>query len=230
MKSYEIHIEDIKRILLGEVPAIFLIEVILRTAVIYIILMVSMRMMGKRMSSQLARNELAAMVSLAAAVGVPIQAPDRGLLPVVIIALVIITFQQIIAKRAAKNEQFEQVSQGDLDILVSDGKMDLATMRKTRITRERLLAELRFKNIKNLGEIKRFYLEANGSFSVIKYETAQPGLSVIPERDEAFRAKQEPVPDTYVCNHCGNIPAEGKESVETQCGRCGHKEWVQAVK
>jgi len=81
MKPEEIHLKDWLRILIGEEPISFLLELIIRAAVVYLVLMLSMRLMGKRMSSQLSRNELATLVSLAAAVGVPMMAPDRGLLP-----------------------------------------------------------------------------------------------------------------------------------------------------
>src|SRR4051794_17099270 len=77
MKPEKIHPDDWLRILVGEVPATYFIELIIRAAVVYLILMVSMRLMGKRMSSQLSRNELAALVSLAAAVGIPMMSPDR---------------------------------------------------------------------------------------------------------------------------------------------------------
>ena len=103
MKSFEIHLNDIQRILFGEVPPSFFLEIVLRTFVVYLILMVSMRMMGKRMSSELQRNELAALVTLAAAIGVPMHEPIRGLLPAVIIAIVVIVIQQLVAKKAAKS-------------------------------------------------------------------------------------------------------------------------------
>src|SRR4051812_44835391 len=97
MKPEDIHLNDWQRIFLGDVPGGFYPEVVLRIAVIYLILMVSMRLMGKRMASQLSRNEMVAMVSLAAAIGIPLQAPDRGILPAFIIAFVVIIIQQIVA-------------------------------------------------------------------------------------------------------------------------------------
>jgi hypothetical protein len=86
MKKEDIHLGDWQRMFFGEVPGGFYWEVVLRIAVIYLILMVSMRLMGKRTASQLSRNEMIALVSLSAAIGVPLQAPDRGILAAVIIA------------------------------------------------------------------------------------------------------------------------------------------------
>ncbi|HEY0742788.1 MAG TPA: hypothetical protein VGD40_15065 [Chryseosolibacter sp.] len=66
MKPEQIYLWDWERILLGEVPPAFLLEIVLRIIVVYLILTVAMRILGKRMAAQLTRNELAAMVSLAA--------------------------------------------------------------------------------------------------------------------------------------------------------------------
>ena len=60
MESFEIKLTDLERIFSGEVPASFFLEIIFRTAFVYLILIISMRLMGKRMSSTLQRNELAA--------------------------------------------------------------------------------------------------------------------------------------------------------------------------
>ena len=97
MKPEEIHITDYMRILLGEVPWSFLIEVVIRIGFIYLLLMVAMRLMGKRMASTLSNSELAALVSLAAAVGVPMLAPDRGMLPALIIAIIVVGIQRLMS-------------------------------------------------------------------------------------------------------------------------------------
>lgn len=90
MNSTDAELWDWMRILLGGVPWIFLIEVIIRVVILYLLLVVSMRIMGKRMSAIISRNEMIAMVSLAAAVGLPMQEPSNGLLPPIIIAVVVI--------------------------------------------------------------------------------------------------------------------------------------------
>ncbi|WP_187263510.1 DUF421 domain-containing protein [Pontibacter beigongshangensis] len=93
------------RILLGkELPWLFLLEVVLRVFFIYLLIMLCMRLMGKRMAAQLSNLEMSALVSLAAAVGVPILAPERGLLPAVIIALVVVVIQRIISHYASRSE------------------------------------------------------------------------------------------------------------------------------
>ena len=226
MSAYEIRIDDWERILFGNVPASFFIEVVIRTAVVYLILMVSMRMMGKRMASQLGRNELAAMTSLAAAIGVPLQSADRGLLPAVIIAVIVVFVQQYIAKLALSHERFEKITQDDIDILIKDSCMNLKNMEKTRLSRARVFSQLRSSGIRQLGEVKRLYIEANGSFTLIKHEEEVPGLSVLPDHDPDYFAQSLTPTDQKVCFRCGNRSSDPQQT----CDHCQASEWVQAVK
>jgi len=227
MEPYQIHLDDWKRIFIGEVPVGFYLELITRAFFIYVLLMIAMRLMGKRMASQLSRNELIAMVSLAAAVGVPLLAPDRGLLPSVIIALVVVTVQWLISIIDMKSEKVESITQDELSILVSDGKMDLKKMKDSRITRERLFAQLRSKSLTNLGQVKRLYLEAGGAFTLIEEKEPKPGLSILPQYDKEFQDMQKKDPSTSVCNECGN-QRKSSLDINAPCERCGQIQWKEA--
>lgn len=228
MKPEEIHLSDFYRIFVGEVPASFYIELFIRTLVIYIILIVSMRFMGKRMSAQLGRNEMAALVSLAAAIGVPLQAPDRGLLPALVIAFVIIIFQNIISKYATKNQHFEQLTQDDFSILVENSRMNLDKMINTRISRERLFAQLRSLGVTHLGIVKRLYLEANGSFTLVKNNEPGPGLNILPEKDEAYSRQLHKITSKHSCKVCGFVLAIAPDA-DQKCPHCQHHHWEPAV-
>src|SRR5947209_6571251 len=186
MGKDQIHFGDWSRILMGDVPLSFFIEALIRVTILYLLLIVSMRLMSKRMSSELSRNEMAAIVSLAAAIGVPIQAPDRGIIPAFIIALIVIVIARTVAWRSTKNQKFEEFSQGHISELVTEGTMQIHNMKTARISRERVIAQLRSKSIKNLGMVKRLYLEAGGSFTVIKEEEPLAGLCLIPQWDTKY--------------------------------------------
>jgi hypothetical protein len=62
MKPEEIKLSDWTRIILGPVPPEFYLELIIRVIFVYLLLMVSMRLLGKRMSTQMSMLELTAMV------------------------------------------------------------------------------------------------------------------------------------------------------------------------
>jgi uncharacterized membrane protein YcaP (DUF421 family) len=186
-----------------------------------------MRLMGKRMASQLSRTEMVAMVALAASIGIPIIGPDRGLLPVVISGIVIVIGERTISWLTAKNQKAEALFEDELDVLVENSVMKLDTMLTCRITRERLLAQLRSEGLYHMGSVKRLYLEANGSFSLVENPNPSPGLSVLPDWDTAFRSRQKVVPNQWVCTNCGN-PNHAPQPGEA-CTNCSRKEWTEAV-
>ena len=185
-----------------------------------------MRLMGRRMASQLSRIEMAAMVTLAAAIGVPLQAPDRGILPAIVIALVVITIERGISYFATKNEKFEEKTQDDLDILMEDGVLKLSEMQRTRITRDRLCAHLRSEGLTHMGGVQRLYLEANGTFTLIHSPEAKPGLNILPAWDEDF-IKELKVTNVLVCNVCGKEKHEGDHN--SICAYCQNDKWENAV-
>jgi uncharacterized membrane protein YcaP (DUF421 family) len=187
-----------------------------------------MRLMGKRMSSQLGRNELAAMVSLAAAIGVPLQSPDRGLLPPVMIAIVVVVCERWIASKTYRNQPFEKFSQGNIDMLIKNAVIDFKIVKKVGLSRERLLSQLRVLGVKQIGSVERFYMEANGSFTLIEFKVPRPGLSIIPSWDNDFQDRLHKSEDIMACQICGcttNLPINAKSI----CTYCLGKEWRNAV-
>jgi uncharacterized membrane protein YcaP (DUF421 family) len=223
----EFRLFDIHRLLFGDATAIFILEVIIRVLTIYFLLITSLRLMGQRMSSGLGRNELIGIVTLAAAIGVPLQVPDRGLVPSLIIATIVILFERIISKLSSSNKRFEKLFLGDVAIILKDSCMDFTEMKKCRINRERLLAQLRSKQVKQLGEVNRVYLEANGGFSIVKSESPRSGLSIIPKFDMEFEDELRIDKNKLVCERCGH---EQKEN-NSACKNCGNaSKFIYAVK
>lgn len=230
MKPEELKLSDIQRILIGEIPAVFFIELIFRAFIIYMLLIFSMRLMGKRMSAQMGRNEMAAVVSLAAAVGIPLMNPDKGLLPAVIITIVIVFFTNAISRITARDEKFESFTQDDYGALVIDGVLNLEVMERTRVSRERLFAQLRMWNKTHLGMVKRMYFEANGMFSLVDDPTPHAGLSVLTDIDPDFENRKLKKTDLLVCKNCGKVADTTVSVARTPCPNCKAIDWGTAVK
>jgi len=85
MRKEEINWDDWLRILIGTAPAEFLLEVLISTIIIYLFVLLTLRLMGKRMGGQLTISELVVMLRLGAIVSVPMQIPDKGLLQGIIV-------------------------------------------------------------------------------------------------------------------------------------------------
>jgi uncharacterized membrane protein YcaP (DUF421 family) len=228
MKPEEIKLGDWMRMWMGEVPPLFLLEVVVRILIIFVLLIVSMRLLGLRMAAQLNRIEMLALFSLAAAIGVPLQVPDRGLLPAVIIAIVVVSVGKLMAWIAFNNQRFENLTEDNYAILVKDGVVQMKELQQTRLTIDRLNAKLRSLGVKQLGEVKRLYFEAKGSFSLVREQEPKPGLSVLPAFDDAFIKEQE-VTDENVCCTCGTYN-KATGLAQEQCTNCKGDEWRPAVR
>ena len=228
MKPEEMHLGDWARILIGEVPGSFYIEAIIRVVFIYLLLLVAMRLMGNRMGKVLTRNEMVAMVSLAGANGVALMAPDRGLLPAVVVGAVIIGYQQLIARQVMRHPRFESLVLDDVSVLVDDGHLHMDSLAGNGLSRERFLAHLRKNGLRNLGAVQRVYFEACGEFTILKFAEPRPGLSIVPLQDTALRDEQEKAPGQFACISCGEVvPAE--QDPATPCPRCHQQKWQPAV-
>lgn len=223
MKEHEINLEDWQRILFGQVPPVFYVEVALRILLIYLLILISMRRMGKRMSSNLSRNEMAATIAMAAAVGIPVHSPERGLLPAVIVACVVVIGQGFISRRARKSNRFEHRVLGHTSTLVKGGELILEEMVRSRLPQDRIFSEIRAAGLKHLGQVSRLYFEANGTFSLVENPTPHPGLTVVPETDADLRALQKKEAQ-QVCTVCGR-PQEGLP----ECGNCRSTVFTAAV-
>jgi uncharacterized membrane protein YcaP (DUF421 family) len=228
MKKEEIHWGDWHRILFGTAPAEFLLEVLLRTAIIYLVLLVVLRVMGKRMGGQLTISELAVMLTLGAIIAVPMQAPEKGLLQGTLALVCALAFQRGINYLGVKNARIERLTQGTESLLVRDGVIRADQLAALKISREQLLGTLRGQNIYNLGEVKSVYLEACGLFSVYKNREPMPGLSLLPPGDDGACEEFSAVSDTLVCHECGN-PASANSGSHNACSNCGTSHWIPAV-
>lgn len=229
MNAGDIKLTDWMRILFGDAPFEFMIEVVVRIFFIYIFLIIGMRLMGRRMEAMITRNELIALVTLAAAVGVAILSPDRGLLPPVVVIVVVVSIQHIIAWLSMKSAKNESLLLDDITPLIKDGEFQLAAMKKSRITRARLISELRTNEVVNLGCVQRAYMEAKGDFSILTFEEkkVRKGLCILPEFDNEFRKEMNFTDDSAACKSCGNVVEN--TVAKSRCNKCGQDNWEKAI-
>jgi uncharacterized membrane protein YcaP (DUF421 family) len=228
MKKEEIHFPDWQRLLLGNTPWEFMIEILLRTIIIYTILLIVVRMLGKRMSAQMTITEMAIMITIGGIVSVPMQTPERGLIQGIVILACVVIFQYALGRISFKHRAVETTVQGDLTVLIKDGRIEVGQLKKAGISNETLFGQLRGSNIQQLGQVKRTYLEACGIFSVITYPKPKPGLSIIPIEDKKIKEAQKLSNDNYSCNYCGNT-IQAKSNPHTNCDNCGNEKWVRSV-
>ncbi|MCG9790885.1 DUF421 domain-containing protein [Flavobacterium algicola] len=218
-----------KRVLLNDLPPAFLLEVLFRSVVMFSVLLLALKIAGKRGVKQLSVFETVIIISLGSAAGDPMLYDDVGLLPAIVVVLVIIIFYKCITWLTGVSPRFEQFMEGKTQCIIEEGEFSLESFKKETLAQDEFFLELRMKSIEHLGQIKNAYIETNGEISAFYYpdDEVKYGLPVLPQ---LYNKKSEVVSETgkYACSFCGNI-----QEVTTNgatCENCEKKEWVRAIK
>jgi len=229
MDKKDIKIEDIQRILFGNAPPEFLLEVLLRSTLIYLVLLIIVRLLGKRMKGQLTITEMAVMITLGAIISAPMQVPDRGIFQAALVLVVIMLLQQGLTWLGIKSRRVEVLTQGRMKLLVKDGVVQLKDLKEVQISRQELFAMIREKVIFHLGKIDRLYMEACGVVSIYtsKDTVNRPGLPVFPPGDKSILSEQQKAKDEInACTNCGQLQPV---STGTACSNCNMNNWTNAI-
>lgn len=226
---------DFHRIFIGDAPALYFLEIIFRTFIMYGYTVILLRILGKRGMGQLSMLELAIIISFGSAVGDPMIAYDMpifyGLLAITVVTICQIGFERLINK----NRKVESVMEGKSNMVVKDGVIIWDCMERDNISREDLFRSLREKNVQHLGEVKKAFFETSGAISVF-FQSPQnvvPGLSVEPEEmidnTDIYSANQQIVQaGSFSCIHCGHTTSVTQETKLSSCPVCHGEKWIRA--
>lgn len=218
---------DLERMLFGEAPPSFLIEVFFRGLLLYLFMLFIMRLLGKRMAGELTVIEMVLMITLGGSVAVAIQVPEGGALIGFVVLTCAILFERGISWLTTKSGRFETLSQGHGVILVKDGVLQVDKLKDVRVTSQQIFATLRIKQIHQLGEVERLYLEAGGTFSIYKKAGKAPaGLPLFPKDDKGILRSYQRSGTLKACVNCGYT---AEHTDENCCVQCKNAEWVEAI-
>src|SRR5882757_8230105 len=103
MPSRPVHVLDAMRILLGNQPASYLVEVVLRTVVMYLFTLVVIRFLGKRGLSELTPFEYIILIAMGSAVGDPMFYPNVPVLQPMVVLAVIVVMQKVLLRATARS-------------------------------------------------------------------------------------------------------------------------------
>jgi uncharacterized membrane protein YcaP (DUF421 family) len=225
MDKDEIKITDWYRILFGEAPPEIILEVAIRSILLYMALVFVVRLLGKRTNAILTITERAVFITLGAIVAMPMHGPAHGIVIGLVVLLTILVLQRSLTRSFFNSTSWEKRMQGQVAILIKDSVIDIEQLEKHFISRQQLFELLREKEIRHLGQIKRAYIEACGTVSLYKYKEAKPGLSILPVKDiDAIIIKDEKYD---ACSWCGTVV--DKTHVR-ECPNCRHNDWVEPSK
>jgi uncharacterized membrane protein YcaP (DUF421 family) len=220
---------DWQQLLLGEEKWPFLLETVFRTLIMFLVILLSLRMLGKRGIKQLSVFELGVIIGLGSAAGDPMFYKDVGLLPALIVFLMVVLLYRLITYFINQSSRFERFVEGQPRCIVEKGRLLVENFKKEPLALDELFSELRLKSVSHLGQIDQAIIETNGEVSIFFYpdDKVQYGLPIIPD---LYNTKLVQIENegAYACHSCGNIE-HLKPITNKQCTECQQVEWVAAI-
>ncbi len=145
-----------------------------RTILLYVILMVGIRVMGKRQIGELEPIELVLMLLISDLAAVPMQDFGIPLLNGVVPIITLLSLSMLLSFFSMQSVRFHRLVCGNPTTLIKDGVIQQAAMRRNRFTLDELIDELRAQGVTDLETVKYAVLETNGQLSVLLYPADSP--------------------------------------------------------
>lgn len=139
-----------------------------RTIILYILVLVVMRFMGKREIGQLQPFELAISIMIADLATLPMAEPGIPITNGVIPILGLLVMHLIISVINLKSLRMREIVCGKPSILIYRGRIQEENMKKERFTINELEERLRGENVFDIGDVEYAILETSGQISVIQ--------------------------------------------------------------
>jgi uncharacterized membrane protein YcaP (DUF421 family) len=144
--------------------------IIARTSVIYILVLIGIRLTGKREVGQMTPFDLTLLLLLSNSVQNAMTGPDTSLLGGVVAAGVLLILNYVLAEVSGMNRRFRSVIQGSPTLLIHNGQLITAHCAKEHVSPDEVERALREHGVASVGEVALAVLEVDGSISVLKYD------------------------------------------------------------
>ncbi|MEA4964695.1 MAG: DUF421 domain-containing protein [Oscillospiraceae bacterium] len=166
----------------------------LRSAILFFVLVLSVRLMGKRQIGEMEPSEFVITMLLANLASVAVQDSAIPLISGLVPILTVLALELILAYLSLRSIRIRQLFCGHPIILIRNGTVCQENLCSTRITMDELVEHLRENDIMDLSTIKYAILETNGQISTFLYGKDQPPTA----RDCGIQVKDANLPYTII--------------------------------
>jgi len=145
-----------------------LLEIAIRTALIYLVVLIGIRLTGKREVGQMTPFDLVLLLLIANAVQNAMTGPDTSLTGGLVAAITLLAVNDIVSRLTWRYHRARRLIEGSPTLLIHSGKILEDHLARERLTREEVLQALRKHGVAAVEEVKLAVLEVDGSISVLK--------------------------------------------------------------
>ncbi|HJT71620.1 MAG TPA: YetF domain-containing protein [Terriglobales bacterium] len=165
------------------------IGIVLRTIVIYLVVLIGVRLSGKREVGQMTPFDLVLLLLISNSVQNAMTGPDTSVLGGVAAAITLLLMNYLVAELAGGNRRFRRFVEGQPSLLVHDGKVIEPHMAKEHVSMDQLQRAMREHGINTYHELALAVLEVDGSISCLKYDDLNPTAQTHLVRHQRFIKK-----------------------------------------
>ena len=151
-----------------------MLTALIRTIILYFLIMLGLRLMGKRQIGELEPSELVLALLISDLAAVPMQDFGIPLLNGVVPILALLSISMMISVLNLKSIRFRNLICGSPTVIIREGHVLQEEMRRTRFTVDELIEDLRQQGVVDLATVEYAILETNGQLSVLLYPEHQP--------------------------------------------------------
>ena len=218
-----------KELLIGGENYDFLFEVVLRCIIMFVVIVISLRILGKRGVKQLSVFELVVIIGLGSAAGDPMFYKDVGILPAIIVFSLVVLLYKAMMFFIGKSTKFENLVEGHSVCLISEGRFAIENFKKESLSQYEFFAELRMQGVMHLGQVHLGIIEVTGDISLFFYpdEDVKYGLPILPDLFESKTTKLSKKTN-YSCTFCGYTEVIEPAAHHT-CPVCKRSKWVESL-
>ena len=167
-----------------------LLQIVLRTGVIYLLVLIGVRLSGKREVGQMTPFDLTLLLLLSNSVQNAMTGPDTSLLGGAVAAGTLLILNYLVAEVSGTNRRFRRLIQGEPSLLVHDGKIMDAHLAREHVSLDELHRALREHGINSIDQVALSVLEVDGSISCLKYDEIKPDANTHLTRRRFLQKKQ----------------------------------------
>jgi uncharacterized membrane protein YcaP (DUF421 family) len=147
-----------------------ILEKLARPAIVYLVLVVLLRIFGKRELAQLNPFDLVVLLSLSNTVQNAIIGDDNSVSGGIIGAFGLLAINWMVVRVLFRSPGLTRILEGRSVVLVRNGQIDRKALERESLSREELIAVIHRQGFENIGQVRKCELEPNGTFYVEAYE------------------------------------------------------------
>jgi uncharacterized membrane protein YcaP (DUF421 family) len=167
-----------------------LLQIVLRTGVIYLLVLIGVRLSGKREVGQMTPFDLTLLLLLSNSVQNAMTGPDTSLMGGAVAAATLLILNYLVADVSGGSKRLRRLIQGQPSLLVHDGKVIETHMAREHVSMDELHRALREHGINACDQVALAVLEVDGSISCLKYDEIKPDANTHLVRRRFIQKKQ----------------------------------------